>query len=153
MQHYYFFLVWIFLYNFPYFSKYLHTKPIYYEDLNSKNNELNFNQARKKKFQKLFITIQQITLSLAFVFVFEYSFNRLKNTPFNFTELLALLGGFFTLYEKISSNLGMLLIKYLYREKKRSEKKAKKIELNLLNKKSASVEINNKIKELDKNII
>ena len=29
-----FLLFWIFLYNFPYFSKYLHTKPIYYEDLN-----------------------------------------------------------------------------------------------------------------------
>jgi hypothetical protein len=128
-----FLLVWIFLYNFPYLSKYLHTKPIYYEDLNKKNQIINLNNKDRKKFQKIFITIQQFTLTIAFICVYEYGFDRLKKTPLVFTELIALLGGFLNIYQRISSLVGTLLLKYLYYQKKKEYKKNRQIKLKLKN--------------------
>ena len=118
-----FLLFWIFLYNFPYFSKYLHTKPIYYEDLNRKNNIVNLNNKDRKKFQKIFITVHQLTLTIAFICVFEYGFSRLEKTPLVFIELIALLGGFFNIYQRISSLIGTFLLKYLYYKKKKEYKR------------------------------
>ena len=69
-----FFLSWIFLYNFPFFSKFFHTKPVYYEDLEDTNNKINFNPAFRKRFQKIFIFIYRTIISFR-----SYRFNTTWN--------------------------------------------------------------------------
>ena len=118
-----FILTW----NFPYFSKFGYTKPIYFEDLEQEKidynkvvkNKLISNIENSKKFQNRFIFFQQIILSVTLALIIDYSTHRYKNTQLVFTEILGLLGGLFTLYLKITQMIGKLILKMLYKNMKK----------------------------------
>ena len=118
-----FILTW----NFPYFSKFGYTKPIYFEDLEQEKlnldkvakNKIISNIENSKKFQNRFILFQQIILSVTLALIIDYSTHRYKNTSLVFTEILGLLGGLFTLYLKITQFIGKIILKILYVNKKK----------------------------------
>jgi len=118
-----FILTW----NFPYFSKFGYTKPIYFEDLEQEKidynkvvkNKLISNIENSKKFQNRFIFFQQIILSVTMALIIDYSTHRYKNTQLVFTEILGLLGGLFTLYLKITQMIGKVILKLLYKNMKK----------------------------------
>lgn len=118
-----FILTW----NFPYFSKFGYTKPIYFEDLEQEKidynkvvkNKIISNIENSKKFQNRFILFQQIILSVTLALIIDYSTHRYKNTQLIFTEILGLLGGLVTLYLKITQMIGKVILKMLYKNKKK----------------------------------
>ena len=121
----------IFTWNFPYFSKYGYTRPIYFEDLEQENmsqkkiikKKIINNIESSKKFQNKFILLQQIIFSVTLALIIDYSTHRYKNTSLVFTEILGLLGGLFTLYLKITQFIGKLILKFLYYNKKKERQR------------------------------
>ena len=110
-----------FLYNFECCTIFFHEKPIYYEDLEDTNNIVHNNPHDKIKFQNIFIVIHQFTLTLAFVIILDFFYHRYHNLNLSLIELMGLLGGFISLYQKITSFIGNILIEILYRIKKCKE--------------------------------
>lgn len=118
-----FILTW----NFPYFSKFGYTKPIYFEDLEQEKldyhkvvkNKIISNIENSKKFQNRFILFQQIILSVTLALIIDYSTHQYKDTKLVFTEILGLLGGLFALYLKITQFIGKIILKILYHTKKK----------------------------------
>ena len=118
-----FILTW----NFPYFSKFGYTKPIYFEDL--EQEKINYNKVIKNKiisnienstkFQNRFLFFQQIILSVTLALIIDYSTHRYKDTQLVFTEILGLLGGLVTLYLKITQIIGKIILKLLYKDMKK----------------------------------
>lgn len=122
-----FILTW----NFPYFSKYGYTRPIYFEDL--EQDKLSYKKIIKKKiitnietskkFQNKFILLQQLILSITMALIIDYSTHRYKNTALVFTEILGIIGGLLSLYLKITKFIGKLILKILYLSKKKERDK------------------------------
>jgi len=116
--------------NFPALSKFGYTKPIYFEDLEQKDNykkiikkKIINNIETSKKFQNRFIILQQFILSITLALIIDYSTHRYKNTTLVFTEILGLLGGLFSLYGKITKGIGKVVLNILYWRKKKERKK------------------------------
>lgn len=125
----------IICWNFPFLTKLGYTKPIYFEDLETTdviNKKIILNNLESsKKFQYKFIVIQQIILSLTLSIIIEYSTYRYKSSKLMITEILGIIGGLFSLYNKITRLIGKLLLNYLYRQKikKQTVNKDKELEL------------------------
>jgi hypothetical protein len=119
------------LYNFPCFTIFFHEKPIYFEDLKDTNNKINFNPTINMKFQNTFIFIHQITLSIAFACIIDFFYHRIHTIHFTLIEILGIVGGFISLYQRITSLLGNILIEFLYRTKKINEKYKNEIEFKI----------------------
>jgi hypothetical protein len=128
---YIFIAVLSFLYNFQCFTIFFHEKPIYFEDLKDTNNKVNFNPTANLKFQNTFIFIHQITLSMAFVIIIDFFYHRINTIHFTLIEILGIVGGFISLYQKITSLLGNILIEILYRTKKINDKYKNEVEFKI----------------------
>ena len=128
---YIFISILVFLYNYPCCTIFLHEKPIYFDDLKNTNNKVNFNPTANIKFQNTFIVIHQITLSIAFVFIIDFFYHRVHTMRFTLIEMFGIIGGFISLYQKITSLLGNILIEILYRTKKINEKYKNEIEFKI----------------------
>ena len=128
--------IFIFIWIFPYLSKILYTKPIYFEDLDDNNenkiikNKILYNIELSKKFKDRFIILQQILASITFGLVVEYIYYRSHRNEYRPMELLGLIGGILSLLAKVIrlSGKGMLSILYKLKQK---EKERLLEELNL----------------------
>jgi uncharacterized Tic20 family protein len=138
---YIFITVLSFLYNFQYFTIFFHEKPVYFEDLKDTNNKVNFNPTTNLKFQNIFIFIHQITLSMAFVIIIDYFYHRINTIHFTLIEILGIVGGFISLYQKITSLLGNILIKILYHTKKINDKYKNEVEFKITQEKKLSLNL------------
>lgn len=117
--------------NFPHVTKMLYTKPIYFEDLFLEDREpieknyikIMHNIESSKKFQQRFVLSQQFILSLTISLVVEYLTYKLKNNSYELMEIFGLLGGLFSLYSKIITIIGKIVLFILYYQKKKEKEK------------------------------
>lgn len=141
IMSYLFISVLSFLYNFQCFTIFFHEKPIYFEDLKDTNNKVNFNPTANLKFQNTFIFIHQITLSMAFVVIIDFFYHRLHTVNLTLIQVLGIIGGFISLYQKITSLLGNILIEILYRTKKINDKYKNEVEFKITQEKKLPLNI------------
>ena len=117
--------------NIPHLTKMLYTKPIYFEDLFLEDKEpiqknyikIMHNIESSKKFQERFILTQQFILSLTISLVVEYFSYKLKNNNYEIMEIFGLLGGLFSLYAKVITIIGKIVLFILYYQKKKEKEK------------------------------
>ena len=144
-----FFSSWIICWNIPLISKLGYTKPAYFEDLNISNNILQkrkilSNIEQSKKFQNIFINIQQFVLSLTIAVIIDYGIKKYKFKELSITEILTVIGALLSLYSKISKFIGKILLIILFKIKQKND--SLKIDLNTKNNLKKIIE-NNKLKK------
>jgi len=128
--------IFLFFWVFPYLSKILYTKPIYFEDLDDNNenkiieNKILYNIELSKKFKDRFIILQQFLVSITFGLVVEYIYYRSKQNEYKTMELFGLIGGILSLLAKIIRLSGKCMLSVLYKLKKKEKEKLLE-ELNL----------------------
>jgi hypothetical protein len=114
--------------NFPFFTKIMYSKPIYFDDLDNDSSthkivkrKILYNIENSNKFKTKFIIFQQFFSSIAISLLAEYINLRYKNSEYNTIELLGVLGGLISLSVKIIRLFGKLFLYYLYRIKKNEQ--------------------------------
>lgn len=111
-------LTWVF----PTISKFIYSKPIYYDDLISSSRELshsNHNQiiydlSNSNKFKMRFLLFQQFMISIIISLVADYINSRVNNHKYSTVELFGLVGGILSLMIKIIKVLGSIYLYILY---------------------------------------
>lgn len=94
----------VLLFNFPQIVSTIHKKPFYYDDLD--RNDLGFEM--KRRYQLIFITILQITLTIVMSVVSYYYYDRFHNTTLSKMEIVGVLGGMLSLLLKIENIIGRM---------------------------------------------
>ena len=94
---------YIILLNFPIIVENVHSKPLYYNDL---ENNLAIDLYTKQKFQIIFISIIRVTLSLLVIGILYYYYDRFNETNLSAVELFGILGGIYSLIFKIENVIG-----------------------------------------------
>jgi hypothetical protein len=114
--------------NFPFFTKIMYSKPIYFDDLNNDESsqkivkrKILYNIENSNKFKTKFIIFQQFFSSIAISLLAEYINVRYHNSEYSTIELLGVLGGLISLSVKIIRLFGKLFLYYLYRVKKHEQ--------------------------------
>jgi len=116
----------ILIWNFPKLAFILSSRPIYFDDLSLENEEkeerlILLNIESTKKFQNIYIIIQQFILSLSLALIIDYGVIEYKNKNMNFTDILIAIGGLGSLYTKIIYYIGKMLVSILYFIKKKQK--------------------------------
>jgi hypothetical protein len=96
-------VVYVFLLNFPMIVTSIHTRPIYYDDLEDSRY---IDQTIKKRFQFIFIVILQITVTLIISSMIYYYYDQFHYTELSKIEIFGVLGGFISLLLKIENMIG-----------------------------------------------
>jgi hypothetical protein len=121
--------------NFPSIVIFLHSRPIYYDDLIMKNYEGEgyiYNEDFRKKYQKIFQWIVSVSSSLMVAFTVELWFFRdsmfnsassTEDKAFNAFVILGVIGGLLRIYYGAAMLLGKLLLVLLKRFKKREQER------------------------------
>jgi DNA-directed RNA polymerase beta' subunit len=108
----YFFGSYMVFINFPSIGKILHTKPIYINDLTIIYN----NKHRDNTLKKIYMVIMNLILAILFAMFSEYIIIKgIKEKPI--IEIFAIIGGNLSLYVKIQSIVGDILLKFCYKIK------------------------------------
>lgn len=112
----------IMTWNFPSLASALSSRPIYYDDLSIDDNIRNerkilVNIESTKKFQNIYIFVQQFILSIALALIFDYGFIQFKNKNMELLQILIAIGGLASIYTKIVYYLGKIIIIILYQWK------------------------------------
>jgi hypothetical protein len=102
------------LFNFPSFIEQIHKKPLYYEDLETKTPPLDV-------YQKKFINITQVTMSLSVSSVVYYYFDQLHQTKLSKLEIFGVFGGYLSLLMKIERFVGSTLLSLMTKYKKNQQ--------------------------------
>jgi hypothetical protein len=101
------FATYIVLLNFPLIVKGVHSRPLYYDDL--EDNRF-VDPLVRKHFQFIFICILQVTLTLIISGVIYYYYDRLHNTKLSSIEVFGVLGGSISLLLKIENVIGKVML-------------------------------------------
>jgi hypothetical protein len=99
--------VFVLLINLPIIVKQIHSRPIYYDDLEDTRF---INTSVRKRFQLVFIFILQITLTCITAGLVYYYHDRLTTTNLSSIELFGVFGGFISLLLKIENIIGKLAL-------------------------------------------
>lgn len=94
---------YVLLINFPSIVKKVHSRPLYYDDLEDGRYVA---PAIRKRFQFIFVCILQITLTIIISGLIYYYYDRLHNTELSTIEIFGVLGGFISLLLKIENFIG-----------------------------------------------
>lgn len=126
--------------NFPNLVVFLHSKPIYYDDLIMKNYEGEghiYNEDFRKKYQNIFRWIISISSSIMVAFAVELWFFRdslfkshaegesqsARDKAANILAVLGIIGGLFRMYYGAAMMVGRLLLFVLKKMKKREQER------------------------------
>lgn len=126
--------------NFPNLVVFLHSKPVYYDDLIMKNYEGEgyiYNEHFRKKYQNIFRWIISVSSSIMVAFAVELWFFRdslfkshidgenqsTRDKTANILAVLGIIGGLFRMYYGAAMMLGRLLLFILKRLKKREQER------------------------------
>lgn len=93
----------IILLNFPNIVKLAHSRPIYYDDLDTAN-------VVQAKYQQIFVISLQITITLIMSGMCYYYYNRFHNSTLTNMELLGVLGGYLSILMKVERVIGKILL-------------------------------------------
>lgn len=114
--------------NFPKFTKLYYSRPIYFEDLEDKQYEVNkvknkilYNIELSNKFKRIFLIIQQLLISATCAILIDYIVIKSRENTYNTMELFGLVGGIISLLIKIIRILGKILLSFLYYKKKKEK--------------------------------
>ena len=116
------------LVNFPALSYLMHKKPIYFEDL--EDSEVDLQHPDRKRFQKYFITFSTIPFSLFMAILTGYFVYKVRSSTRSPFEIVGIVGGNFSLYGNAQRKVGQWLIDFLeWRKKKVQHQRKNSIEL------------------------
>lgn len=107
---------YLILYNYPYFLKSIHTKPLYFEDL--EDNDA-IDSEVKRKFQKTFLIIINFILPFIASAIVDYMVYRFRDSSLSWFEVLGFVGGMISLYRSIWDHVGRFLLMYLMDKKQK----------------------------------
>jgi len=122
--------MFVVLWNYPWVATYLHTKPLYYGDL-EKNKIANFTNNKKKeeiyleiknKYIFNFIIYLSILTSFIGAVLVDYFFYRTKDTS-NIPEILGITGGILSMYTRLQTWTGKLLLYISIKLKEEEERR------------------------------
>jgi len=117
----YFFGTYFVCLNFPYISECLHSRPLYIDDL----RQTQLIDQTGVNFVFLYNILMSFILAVLFTsFVDYFIMNSIKNKPF--VEVVAIIGGNFSLYIKIQQITGKILIRICHCIKESKGKKHRK---------------------------
>lgn len=106
---------YILLINFPQIVKRVHTRPLYFDDL---EDDRFVDPLVRKRFQFIFIIISQINLSLIMSALIFYYYDRLHNTELSRMEIVGIIGGFVALLSKAENIIGKITLSFMNMIKK-----------------------------------
>jgi hypothetical protein len=107
---------WTIFWTYPQISVFLHHKPIYIEDLivNSASHDI------KYKFIKYYSYLTNISLAILFMCIADYTFYKYSSSIGNsLVETLGIIGGVSSLYFKLQSSVGKVILSICYKLKNR----------------------------------
>jgi hypothetical protein len=122
----------ILTWNFPMISRFIYSRPLYFEDLNKQLNIEN-NENKKKiiydiensdKFKIRFIIFQQFIISIVMALTADYIKSRFYyNNDENISTfaIIGIIGGLLSLMVKVIKLLGKVSLYIIYKQKKRIE--------------------------------
>ena len=113
--------VYIILLNFPNVVRRMHSRPLYYGDL---EDERFVSPNVRKRFQYVFIFISQVSLSLISSALVFYYYNRFHHTNLSNMEVLGVVGGFVSFLSKIENIVGKFTLGCMNMLKKRDSNKS-----------------------------
>ena len=99
--------VYTVLFNFPWMSKALHQKPVYFEDLRCDDK---VDEVVRERFQKIFVVLINVCLSITGGVLVYYLLYRIEETSLSYVEIIGLAGGILSLYSTIQTNVGNVLL-------------------------------------------
>lgn len=97
---------YIILINFPVLSKFMHRKPIYFEDLHDAD--------LLDHYQRIFIRTINVPLALFVSFLSGYFIYRIKSTSLTYFEIIGVVGGNISVYNNLQKRAGQILIDILH---------------------------------------
>lgn len=121
-----FFSILILFYIFPILINILHTTPVYYEDIelmqnnidvldNTSNSTINsIVIIDSRKLQKIFCIINGITGALFIVIIVNYTYKGFHNSNLKMIEIIGIIGGLISIYFKFQTYLGKGVLSILF---------------------------------------
>ena len=73
---------------------------------------------------------------MAFVVIIDFFYHRLQTVNLTLIQILGIVGGFISLYQRITSLLGNILIEILYHTKKINDKYKNEVEFKITQEKN-----------------
>ena len=98
------------LLNFPNIVRFVHSRPLYYGDL---EDDKYVNPSDRHRFQSIFIVILQITLTLIISGLIYYYYSYMHISNLSTIEKIGVLGGFISLLLKIENVVGKFALSCL----------------------------------------
>lgn len=98
------------LLNFPSIVRRVHSRPLYYNDL---EDDTYVDPAIRMRFQYLFIIILQITLSFIASILIYYYYDKMHTSTLSGIEMVGVLGGFVSLLLKLENFIGKIVLSTL----------------------------------------
>jgi hypothetical protein len=122
----------ILTWNFPMISRFIYSRPIYFEDLN-KQLKLDNNEEKKNiiydiensdKFKTKFILFQQFIISVVIALTADYIKSRFydnQDDQISTFAIIGVIGGLLSLMVKVIKLLGKITLIIIYKQKKKVE--------------------------------
>ena len=122
----------ILTWNFPIISRFIYSRPIYFEDLN-KQLKLDNNEEKKNiiydiensdKFKTKFILFQQFIISVVIALTADYIKSRFydnQDEQISTFAIIGVIGGLLSLMVKVIKLLGKITLIIIYKQKKKIE--------------------------------
>ena len=122
----------ILTWNFPVISRFIYSRPIYFEDLNKQlsldNNEekknIIYNIENSDKFKTKFILFQQFIISVVIALTADYIKSRFydnQDDQISTFAIIGVIGGLLSLMVKVIKLLGKITLIIIYKQKKKVE--------------------------------
>jgi hypothetical protein len=129
---------YIILLNFPSLVKAVHSRPLYYDDL----EDIRFvDYSVRRRYQFVFILILQITFTIIISGLIYYYYNRFHLTTLSNVEMFGVFGGCISLLLKIENNIGTAVLNIINLVKNKSKKDISNHDENIMRIRSTSLEI------------
>ncbi len=109
----------VFFYNFPFFTKWMHTRPVYFEDLYDPDAEPD----NKDTHQRYFMSIMNLFLTIIICMLFNYAIYQSHEIPITPVSILTIIGSLCGLHAKVQSNVGSVLMIILHYSKRQNQKR------------------------------
>jgi len=106
-----------FFINVPSFALWTYRKPLWFEDL---VDETAISPDARERFQKQFVYVLEFLLTCVFTSIVDYGMFRFRSSQFSILETLALLGGLLSLFAKIQSISGKVVLFYIAHRRERA---------------------------------
>jgi len=97
----------IFLYNFPFFTRFVHTRPMYFRDLEDANEP---NETKKYMYQISFMHVMNFVLTIFLCIFFDYIIYTLQEKDHSWLEALSFIGGLIKILGTVQENFGKFLL-------------------------------------------